>query len=158
MELQRETRRIIPSRRTEMRMKHVHRHPATCLPRETDQWKLRYCRRDQSREDPREDANGLDAARATTTRNYSNRIHKTSQLPSPQHGSESRGTTKEPYAVHKAFLCRPPARPRPLFARQFDTDLQPRSSQIACRPEKYHDRIIETLKFNDSQKILLISC
>lgn len=44
------------------------------------------------------------------------------------------GTTEEPYAVHKAFLCRPPARPRLLFARQFDTDLRLRPSQIAGKP------------------------
>jgi len=80
---------------------------------------------------------GLGEARATTTRNYSNGIHKTSQLLSPQHGSELGGTTKEPYAVHKAFLRRP-VRSRPLFARQFDTDLRLRPSQIAGRPEKYY--------------------
>jgi len=37
--------------------------------------------------------------------------------------------TKEPYAVHKAFLCRSSVRLRPLFARQFDTDLRLRPSQ-----------------------------
>lgn len=40
----------------------------------------------------------------------------------------TRGTTKEPYAIHKAFLCRS-IRLRPLFARQFDTDLRLRPSQ-----------------------------
>lgn len=64
------------------------------------------------RKDPDEKKRTADsdsAARAKTTGNHSNGIHKTCQLPSLRLRIRIGGTTGgEPYAVHKVFLWWPP--------------------------------------------------
>lgn len=111
--------------------------------RKMDQWKLPYRRKDQ----PGARNLGKERTVLIGTSHDDRELFKWNSQNEPAAFTSAQikigGTTKKPYAVHKAFLYRQSTRLRPLFARQFDTDLPLRPSQIA----KYHDRIMEFLKY-----------